>query len=643
MELRVKLRERGMNECNHPRESIVQRIFRCERGLRCDSFAVRPTRRILSGFAIAAGIVLSPVVARQASAQQPMQWPQDQVYDDIDGSDEQSYAQPPSYPIRQYGNQQQGYPQQDQYYPQQGYAQQGYAQPEYGQQQVQPLNPEELEQLVAPIALYPDAVLAQILAASTYPAQVSAADQWLRSMGNASPEMVAAGATSQTSWDPSVKALTAFPQVLEMLDRNLQWTTTLGNAYYNQPEDVLQTVQVMRGRAEQAGTLQSTPQEEVTNNQGYIQLAPTNSDVVYVPTYNPWAVYGQPVSPYPDFSPVDAIGSVIGTAVEYGLGFAVSAFTQTPFGLLSWGLDWLANAVLFDHSAYCSRSYEVRDWGFPHGGPRAFDRWGGNGGGYRNFGRGEMGYNRGSGYPYARPQRAFGNGIQNGFNRGSGYPSARPERSLGNGLMQGNRGGTYGNGYVRPVRPEQQAFNHMPAPIARPQSYGYGQQGLSARPQQFVGQGGGYRGGGSAYGYGGARPMQNFGGRQGGMAYAAPSQGFRSYGSGGYGGSGFMRGGGSNRGSSNGFAGSYGQPHSSGGGFHLFGGGHGSQGYGGGGGHAPKGFSFGGGHSSGGFGGHSGGGLFGGGHSSGGGHFGGGHSGGGHSGGGHSGGHGHSR
>ena len=91
---------------------------------------------------------------------------------------------------------------------------------------------------MAPIALYPDTLVAQVLAASTYPAQVVDADRWRQAQGYASPDQIAAGADAQT-WDPSLKALTAFPQVLAEMDRNLQWTTDLGNAYYNQPQDVL--------------------------------------------------------------------------------------------------------------------------------------------------------------------------------------------------------------------------------------------------------------------------------------------------------------------------------------------------------------------------------------------------------------------
>jgi hypothetical protein len=250
--------------------------------------------------------------------------------------------------------------------------------PQQNYEQAHPLNAQDLQQLVAPIALYPDTLVAQILTASTYPAQVADADRWRRAQGYASSEQIAAGADAQP-WDPSVKALTAFPQVLAQMNYNLQWTTELGNAYYNQPQDVLEAVQGMRQRAQAAGNLRSTPQEAVNYDQGNIVLAPVNPEVVYVPVYNPWAVYGQPISPYPGFSLLGALGSFIGSsfgplAVRFGLGIATTAFMHTPFGLLAWGLDWLAQSVLFHGSNYYSRSTTVADWGLPHGGPRALSR-----------------------------------------------------------------------------------------------------------------------------------------------------------------------------------------------------------------------------------------------------------------------------
>jgi hypothetical protein len=589
---------------------------------------------VLSRFTVALVLLILPVAA--LDAQEPQQWPQDDTYDDTQPGPQQQ----PQYDLSQ------GYPQQGNEDPQQGYPQsnpQGYyQQPQYGQQYgqqsqiTQGLNAEQLEQLVAPVALYPDALLAQILAASTYPAQVSAADQWLRSMGNAPLEQIAAAANAQTSWDPSVKALTAYPQVLDMLTQNLQWTTSLGNAYYNQPQDLLQTVQVMRQRAESSGNLQSTPQEQVTNNQGYIALAPTNPQMVYVPTYNPWAVYGQPVPAYPGYTPLDTIGAVVGSAVQYGLSFAVGAFLQTPFGLLSWGLDWLGNAILFNHGPWCSHSVTVADWGFPHGGPRAFrggeyarygDRYGRGGYSYRN----EQGFNRGEGrFPAARPAQGGESRYQGGYNRGSNYPVARPGQTYQGRELGGSSRGYLGyGGQTHPAMPQQYASNRMPSPVGRPQPYqgtpqsfgnrpqryGNGFQSYGARPQPFstYGQRPGY--GSSTY----ARPMENYGGGRS-LGYAAPSQAYRaptpSFGHG------------FSRPPANAFAGSSGQSGHSGG-FHVFGGGHSSSPSFGGGSHSFG--SSGGGHSFGG-GGHS---FGGGGHS-----FGGGHSGGGHSSGG---GHGHHR
>ena len=131
-----------------------------------------------------------------------------------------------------------------------------------------------------------------------------------------------------------------------MLDHDLQWTTDLGNAYYNQPQDVLSTIQVLRQRAQNAGTLQSTPQEQVSDDQGYIQLAPTNPQYVYVPSYNPWYSYGAPINPYPGFSILGAFGSAIGVGLRYGAPIALGAFLHMPFGWLGWALNWLGSIHL---------------------------------------------------------------------------------------------------------------------------------------------------------------------------------------------------------------------------------------------------------------------------------------------------------
>ena len=133
----------------------------------------------------------------------------------------------------------------------------GHAGPSYTQQ-----TQEQLQQLVAPIALYPDSLVAQILAASTFPEQVVEADRWVQAHPDLKGEDLGK-AVDQQPWDPSVKALAAFPSVLGNMDKNLSWTSSLGDAYYNQQQDVMDAVQVMRQKAQDAGNLKSTPQQTV--------------------------------------------------------------------------------------------------------------------------------------------------------------------------------------------------------------------------------------------------------------------------------------------------------------------------------------------------------------------------------------------
>ncbi|HLZ43840.1 MAG TPA: DUF3300 domain-containing protein [Candidatus Sulfotelmatobacter sp.] len=447
------------------------------------------------------------------------------------------------------------------------------------------MNSEQLEQLVAPIALYPDPLVAQVLAASTYPRQVEDADHWRQTQRYASPDQIEAGADFQ-NWDPSVKALTAFPKVLAQMDRNLQWTTDLGNAYYNQPQDVLQAVQVMRRRAYDSGALRSTPQQAVNYEQDNIQLMPVNPQVVYVPAYNPWTVYGDQVSPYPGFSLLDAVGSFLASSpITYGVGIALNAFTQAPWGWLAWGLDWLAQSVLFDHSDYYSHSSTVADWGFRHDGLHAYAGRGafrGNGSGRTRDGFVRFGRNNGS--------------DGRGFGRSSG-------RYAGN--WRGNSSGgfhSFGSGYSRTSggrynRTSRQAYNNTRSPENWRR---FDRHSSGASWNRGMGQGS--RGSATAYN----RSRQT---------YRASALGFQRGGL-----AGRYSEGRANRG----FAHSAGTParsHS----LHLFGGGH-----------APKGVSS---RSSGGFhmggGGHSPKSFHGGGKSFGGGHF--------HGGGGHSGGHGGGR
>lgn len=513
---------------------------------------------------------------QQPQYEQPQyQQPQDQQpqYQQPQYDQQQpQYQQPQGYADPQYGQQPQ-YPQQ-QADAGQPYAPDDLTQPQQPTQA--PLNAGDLEQLLAPIALYPDNLLAQVLAAATYPAEVASADQWvnqMRAQGYGSPDQIAAGANAQGNWDPSIKALTAYPQVLDYLNQNLQWTTALGNAYYNQPEDVMEAVQVLRERAQQAGNLQSTPQEQVTDDQGYVDIAPTDPEVVYVPTYDPWVVYGAPIVAYPGFS---VFGGYFGLGIHFGLGCALNAFM--PFGWMGFGLNWFAHAIFFNHGYYYSHSRSVADWGFPHGGPRAYGGRGGFGngghpmpggrmaGGYGE--RGGAGYGRGNGFANRTPQpgnRAGygGNAFQRpGYNNYGGTHAERPGQMAYNRGPQGYAGGAYahsgygynyggrsGMSYSSPYNSYRQPSFQSPAYRA-PQSNmrmggGYGGQSF-ARSEPY----GGFRGY-SGGGYSGGR-VQSYGGGHfsgGGMGhYSAPHYSAPHYStphfSGGGGGGHFSRGGG---------------------------------------------------------------------------------------------------
>ena len=241
------------------------------------------------------------------------------------------------------------------------YAQQA---PPAGPQYVQ-LSYEQLNQLVAPVALYPDALVAQVLAASTYPTEVADAARFVQQNASMSHQELARIVNTQ-AWDPSVKALTAFPSVLSNLARNLDWTSKLGNAYFNQPQDVMAAVQTMRQRAYAAGTLRSSPQENVVYQQGYIVVQPVNPEVVYVPVYNPWVVYGAPVPVYPAYvAPAPPASSVVAAAaIGFAAGVAVGSYNSYHWGYSCWSPNWYSHTVVFNNAAYVSSSITVINHGY---------------------------------------------------------------------------------------------------------------------------------------------------------------------------------------------------------------------------------------------------------------------------------------
>lgn len=208
--------------------------------------------------------------------------------------------------------------------------------------------PADLQQLVAPIALYPDELVAQILAASTYPTQIVEADRWLEQHSGLQGEQLAAQ-VDQQRWDPSVKALTEFPSVVSNMDKNLSWTTSLGEAYMNDQQDVIDAVQVMRQRAENAGNLQTTPQQRVTTEGSTIVIEPAVADTCYVPVYDPWVVYGAAIPVYPGYFYDPWYG---GPYIAFGRGIHVGFFSGFGWGWPSWGFNWGRRVVVFNRAPF---------------------------------------------------------------------------------------------------------------------------------------------------------------------------------------------------------------------------------------------------------------------------------------------------
>jgi hypothetical protein len=200
---------------------------------------------------------------------------------------------------------------------------------------------EELDQMLAPIALYPDSLLAQILMASTYPLEVVQADRWTKANRNLRGDQLN-DALDQQDWDPSVKALVPFPEVLAMMSERLEWTQKLGDAFLDQQDEVMDTVQRLRARAQAAGNLGDTEQQRVIVEEGAIEIEPAQPEVVYVPVYDPRVIYGPWW--YPAFPPF-FFAPPPGVIIVRGFGFRRGVTVGRAWGH-AWGhWDWRHHLV----------------------------------------------------------------------------------------------------------------------------------------------------------------------------------------------------------------------------------------------------------------------------------------------------------
>ena len=222
------------------------------------------------------------------------------------------------------------------------------------------LPPGELDSLVAPIALYPDPLLAQTLAASTYPLEIIQLQQWMDRNKNLQGKALA-DAVAKQAWDPSVQSLVEFPDVVQRMAGNIQWTTDLGNAFLAQQSDVMDAVQRLRGKAQGTGNLKTNAQsvvktETVSSGKQVIEIQQANPDVVYVPSYDPTVVYGPAPVEYP-YYPYTYPGYVPGTALAWGAGIALGAAAWGAWGG-HWGnCDWNGGNVNINNNNNFNRNY----------------------------------------------------------------------------------------------------------------------------------------------------------------------------------------------------------------------------------------------------------------------------------------------
>jgi len=282
-----------------------------------------------------------------------------------------------------------------------------------GAAQAAVIPPEQLDSLVAPIALYPDPMLAQVLAASTYPLEIIQLQQWLQK-NKSLKDKALADAVAKQPWDPSVQALAGLPDVVKRLADDIQWTTDLGNAFLAQQNDVMEAVQRMRKKAQEKGNLKSNEQQKVetkvVENKTVVVVEQANPQVVYVPSYDPVVVYGAPVYPYPPIYYPPPGYYAAGMAISFGVGVAMGAMWSGGWG---YGCGWGGNNdITINNNNNFNRNSNI------------------NGGNRNNVGNGNR--------PANQPARGGGNAA-----------STRPANGGGKGSWQHNpqhRGGApYGN------------------------------------------------------------------------------------------------------------------------------------------------------------------------------------------------------
>ena len=384
------------------------------------------------------------------------------------------------------------------------------------------LPPEQLDSLVAPIALYPDPLLSQTLVASTYPLEVIQLQQWL-AKNKGLKDKALADAVKKENWDPSIQATAALPDVVKQLAENIKWTTDLGNAFLAQQNDVMDAVQRMRAKAQGNGSLKSGEQQKVetkvVESKQVIVIEQSNPEVVYVPSYNPTVVYGAPVYPYPPIAYPPPGYYAAGMAISFGVGMAMGAAWGGGWGYNNnWG-GGNNNITINNNNSFVNNSNRQN----VQGGNRAQAKGGNSTWQHNPQHRGGAPYgDRGTANKYGGSAR--GDSLQ------SRQSQARQQGGAGNrgGASAGNmdRGGNRGNS------PSAGNMDRGGTRNASTKDRGGASAGTMDRGGNRGSSGGGDRGGSSASRGGSGA----FGGGSGSSARASSSRGSSSFGGGGGGG-----------------------------------------------------------------------------------------------------------
>ena len=323
--------------------------------------------------------------------------------------------------------------------------------------------PDQLDALVAPIAVYPDPLLSQTLVASTYPLEIIQLQQWLEK-NKGLKDKALADAVSKQPWDPSIQAMAPLPDLVKRLADNIQWTTDLGNAFLAQESDVMDAVQRMRAKAESKGTLVSNEQQKVetkvAENKSVIVVEQADPQVVYVPSYNPAVVYGPPIYPYPPmYYPYSTGAAIAAGAISFGAGVAMGAAWGGGWG---WGAGWGHNDIdvnlnnSFNRNANLSGNRTAAGNRWQHnpqhrGGAPYSDRATANRFGSTARGDTLASRQKGAQQQISRQKgnlgsvRSGGGNLAGGGTRSLGGGDRIGSRSVGSGSSMGNRGG-FGGG-----------------------------------------------------------------------------------------------------------------------------------------------------------------------------------------------------